>query len=155
MSIQTAPSGCFRPVGSESFGKSHQNPIAFDQQPVEASATIAACIVASHADSAIEWPIAAMRAFNWFLGQNDLQVSLVDSEMGTCSDGLHPDRANENRGAESTLSYLLGLAEIRKFKRDADNRSTNNRIQGSAQNCKRIDRISNDLRGQLCLNPNS
>ena len=36
MSIQTASSGCFRPVGSESFGKIRQMPDAFDQQPVEA-----------------------------------------------------------------------------------------------------------------------
>src|SRR5581483_980634 len=38
---------------------------------------------------------------------------------GSCSDGLHPDRANENKGAESALSYLLGLVEIRQVKRAA------------------------------------
>jgi hypothetical protein len=30
---------------------------------------------------------------------------------------LHPDRANENRGGESVLSYLLSLAEIRQLAR--------------------------------------
>ena len=34
---------------------------------------------------------------------------------GNRRDGLHPDRANENRGGESVLSRLLGLAEIRRF----------------------------------------
>jgi hypothetical protein len=64
---------------------------------------------------AAEWTAGARRAFDWFLGGNDLRVPLIDLETGSCSDGLHPDRSNENRGAESTLSYLLGLAEIRRF----------------------------------------
>jgi hypothetical protein len=58
-----------------------------------------------------------MRAFGWFLGENDLRTSLIDPDSGACSDGLHPDRPNENKGAESVLSYLLGLVEIRRFKR--------------------------------------
>jgi hypothetical protein len=60
-----------------------------------------------------------VRAFGWFLGENDLQTQLVDPDTGSCSDGLHPDRPNENKGAESLLSYLLGLVEIRQFKRTA------------------------------------
>ena len=62
-----------------------------------------------------EWWKAAMRAFAWFLGENDLQTALIDPRTGSCSDGLHPDRANENKGAESALSYLLALVEIRQF----------------------------------------
>ena len=61
-----------------------------------------------------------MRAFDWFLGENDLQTTLIDPDTGSCSDGLHPDRPNENKGAELALSYLLGLVEIRQFKRTAD-----------------------------------
>jgi hypothetical protein len=60
-----------------------------------------------------------MGAFGWFLGENDLQITLIESATGSCSDGLHPDRPNENNGAESALAYLLGLAEIRRFKRTA------------------------------------
>jgi hypothetical protein len=59
----------------------------------------------------------ALRAFEWFLGENDLQTALIDPETGSCSDGLHPDRSNENKGAESVLSYLLSLVEIRQLKR--------------------------------------
>ena len=119
MSLQTAPSGCFRPVGTKSFGRSRQKPEAFDQQPVEAAATISACLAAWRADGGAEWPAGAMRAFDWFLGENDLQTTLIDPDTGSCSDGLHPDRPNENKGAESALSYLLGLVEIRQFKRAA------------------------------------
>lgn len=117
MTLQTAPSGYFRPVGTESFGLDRQPPKRFDQQPVEAAATISACLAASRANSDGEWTAGAMRAFGWFLGDNDLAVPVADLETGSCSDGLHPDRPSENKGAESVLSYLLGLAEIRKFMR--------------------------------------
>jgi glycosyltransferase involved in cell wall biosynthesis len=117
MSHQTSSTGYFRPVGTKSFGKLRQKPEAFDQQPVEACATISACLAAWRADDSAEWPAGAMRAFGWFLGENDLQTPLVDPDTGGCSDGLHPDRPNENKGAESLLSYLLGLVEIRQFKR--------------------------------------
>jgi glycosyltransferase involved in cell wall biosynthesis len=115
--LQTTSSGYFRPVGTNSFGQLRQRPEAFDQQPVEAAATISACLTAWRADEDAEWPTEALRAFEWFLGENDLQVALTDPETGSCSDGLHPDRANGNRGAESVLSYLLGLVEIRQLKR--------------------------------------
>ena len=118
-SLQTTSLGYFRPVGTKSFGRLRQKPEAFDQQPVEASATISACLAAWRADDGAEWPIEALRAFEWFLGENDLQTALTDPETGSCSDGLHPDRSNENKGAESVLSYLLGLVEIRRFKRTA------------------------------------
>jgi hypothetical protein len=115
--LQTTSSGYFRPVGTNSFGRLRQRPEAFDQQPVEAAATISACLIAWRADESAQWPTAALRAFEWFLGENDLQVALTDPKTGGCSDGLHPDRANENKGAESVLSYLLGLVEIRQLKR--------------------------------------
>ena len=119
MSLQTAPSGCFRPVGTESFGSIRHVPHAFDQQPVEAWAAISACLAAAQADRGAEWPTAARRAFAWFLGENDLKTTLINSDTGSCSDGLHPNRPNENSGAESVLSYLLGLVEIRRFERAA------------------------------------
>jgi hypothetical protein len=115
MSLQTTSSSCFRPVGSESFGRIHQKPNAFDQQPVEAWATISACIAAWRVSHDDEWSLEARRAFDWFLGKNDLQTMLVDPVTGSCSDGLHPDRVNENKGAESVLSYLLSVVEMRQF----------------------------------------
>jgi hypothetical protein len=58
-------------------------------------------------------------AFNWFLGDNDLQLSLYDAVTGGCRDGLHPDRANENQGAESTLSFLMALLEMGSLQESA------------------------------------
>ena len=117
MTRQTGPEGHFRPVGTAGFGEQRQHPRAFDQQPVEATATIAACLTAWRAEGDAEWKVIATRVFAWFLGSNDLSVALVDLHTGSCRDGLHPDRANENRGGESVVSYLLGLAEIRQLAR--------------------------------------
>ena len=59
-----------------------------------------------------DWLIEAKRAFEWFLGRNDLGVPLYDSKSGGCSDGLHQDRVSENQGAESSLAFHLALAEM-------------------------------------------
>jgi glycosyltransferase involved in cell wall biosynthesis len=117
MTQQTASTGCFRPVGTASFGELRKSPRSFDQQPVEATATIAACLTAWRANGDAEWKSIASNVFAWFLGSNDLSLALVDVATGSCRDGLHPDRANENRGGESVVCYLLGLAEIRQLAR--------------------------------------
>ncbi len=119
---QTGADGQFRPVGTMEFGEEQSPPHAFDQQPLEAAATIAACMAAARAEGDAMWHAEAARAIAWFLGANDLGVPLVDGVTGACRDGLHPDRANENRGAESVLSYLLGLLEMRRLAREMSGR---------------------------------
>jgi glycosyltransferase involved in cell wall biosynthesis len=115
MTLQTAPAGYFRPVGNESFGEQRRQPRVFDQQPLEATATISACAAAWRAEGEDPWKAHIMRVFGWFLGDNDLGLPLVDVETGGCRDGLQPDHANENRGGESVVCYLLSLAEIRQL----------------------------------------
>jgi hypothetical protein len=117
MTLQTTPAGLFRPIGSGSFGALRTPPLPFDQQPLEATATISACLAAWRADGELRWKADATRAFAWFLGSNDLSLPLVDVETGSCRDGLHPDRANENQGGESVVCYLLSLAEMRQLAR--------------------------------------
>jgi glycosyltransferase involved in cell wall biosynthesis len=123
MALQTTPAGFFRPVGTKSFGDKRTQPLTFDQQPLEATAAISACLAAWRADGDLEWQADAKRAFAWFHGSNELSMPLVDLETGSCRDGLHPDRANENRGAESVVSYLLSLAEIRQLARISGDRA--------------------------------
>lgn len=117
MELQTTASGLFRPVGTEGFGEHRAKPRAFDQQPVEAAAAVSACLAAYRADGARGWKRHGERAFAWFLGGNDLNAPLVDVASGACRDGLHADRPNENKGGESVVSYLLGLAEMRTLAR--------------------------------------
>lgn len=110
--IQKAPKGYFRPIGSNGFYKREGERAIFDQQPVEANAMISACFEAYRATGDASWNALAKRTFEWFLGRNDLGVSLYDAASGGCRDGLHPDRVNENQGAESTLAFHLSLAEM-------------------------------------------
>jgi hypothetical protein len=113
MNLQTSKTGVFRPVGSDSFGEQRTAPRRFDQQPLEATAAISACIAAWHAQGDSMWKAHASRALAWFFGHNDLNIPLVDLETGSCRDGLHSDRPNQNQGGESVVSYLLALAESR------------------------------------------
>ncbi|MEO5803580.1 MAG: glycosyltransferase family 4 protein [Verrucomicrobiota bacterium] len=110
--VQTSDAGSFRPVGSNGFYPRGQERALFDQQPIEAQATVSACIEAYHATNDVFWLAEARRAFEWFLGRNDLGLALYDSTTGGCRDGLHVDRLSQNQGAESTLAFLLALAEM-------------------------------------------
>jgi hypothetical protein len=85
----------------------------FDQQPIEAQAMVSACLAAYRATSDFWWYEQAQSAFDWFIGWNDLGLEIYSPENGGCSDGLHVDRVNKNQGAESTLAFLLSLAEMR------------------------------------------
>lgn len=123
MTQQTAPSGFFRPVGTEGFADRRRQPRMFDQQPLEATATISACLAAWRADGNVKWKADAARVFEWFLGSNDLALALADLKTGSCRDGLHPNRINENQGGESVVSYLLSLAEIRQANRVGETRA--------------------------------
>ncbi len=107
--------GHFVPIGSEGFYSKTTEKARFDQQPVEAGAVVSAALQAYRATGKGRWRKEAWSAFNWFLGDNDLQIALYDPTTGGCRDGLHPDRANENQGAESTLSFLMALLEMRKL----------------------------------------
>jgi glycosyltransferase involved in cell wall biosynthesis len=106
--------GHFVPIGSQGFYSKTTEKARFDQQPVEACAAVSACLQAYQATGKGRWRKEAWSAFNWFLGDNDLQIALYDPATGGCRDGLHPDRANENQGAESTLSFLMALLEMRR-----------------------------------------
>src|SRR5580704_15550743 len=106
--------GHFVPIGSYFNDSATTEKARFDQQPVEACAVVSACLQAYRATGKGLWRKEAWSAFNWFLGDNDLQIALYDPSTGGCRDGLHPDRANENQGAESTLSFLMALLEMRQ-----------------------------------------
>jgi hypothetical protein len=106
----------FVPIGSSGFFIEGSDKARFDQQPVEACATISACLEVFKLTEESQWLDEARRVFGWFLGKNDLRVPLYDPATGGCKDGLHPDRANENQGAESTLSFLMALLEMRAAK---------------------------------------
>jgi hypothetical protein len=110
--LQMSEQGHFRPIGSNGFYRRGGTRANFDQQPVEAQATVSACLEAYRATSDFWWYEHAQRAFDWFIGWNDLGLELYSPATGGCHDGLHVDRVNGNLGAESTLAFLLSLAEM-------------------------------------------
>lgn len=117
VSVQSSPDGHFAAIGSNGFYKRGEAPAAFDQQPVEACATASACLEAYRVTGDLHWLERGQHAFNWFLGQNHLHLWPYDASTGGCRDGLHHDRMNMNQGAESTLSFLLALHEMRASER--------------------------------------
>jgi len=112
LEAQRAERGHFRPIGSNGFYRQGEARARFDQQPLEAHATVAACREAYQVTGDRFWVSEARRAFGWFLGQNDLDTSVYNPDSGGCRDGLHVDRVNLNEGAESTLAFLSALVEI-------------------------------------------
>jgi hypothetical protein len=123
MTVQTSSAGHFAPVGNQGFYGRGGVPARYDQQPIEAHATVSACIEAYRATGEECWREHVRRAFEWFLGRNDLGLSLVDPATGGCCDGLSRDGASINQGAESTLAFLLAQAELRLLEQTIPNAS--------------------------------
>jgi glycosyltransferase involved in cell wall biosynthesis len=112
---QTGADGFFRAVGTDSFGRSFADPLPFDQQPLEAWATVEAAADAFRATRDPRWAAAARRAYGWYLGANDLGLPIATPADGGCYDGLMPDRANLNQGAESVLAYQFACCAMREL----------------------------------------
>jgi hypothetical protein len=105
--------GHFVPIGSNGFYQRGGVRARFDQQPVEAQAMVSACLETHRITADKNWYKEARRAFDWFLGRNDLDLPIYDPTTGGCRDGLHADRPNENQGAESSLAFLQAVLELR------------------------------------------
>lgn len=121
---QTSPEGRFRAVGTESFGRAYAPPLQFDQQPLEAQATVEACVAAHEATGGERWVEEAMRAYRWYLGANDLELPLASAQDGGCFDGLMPHGLNRNQGAESILALQLANCAISALSKATGNVAT-------------------------------
>ena len=107
--------GYFVPIGNDGWYSKGGNRARFDQQPIEAQAMIDACIEAYYVTKDRKWIDIGITCFKWFLGKNDLNAPLYDPRTGGCRDGLMPNGANQNEGAESTLAWLLSLSALHKL----------------------------------------
>jgi len=110
--LQRSKNNHFVPIGSNGFYTRSGERARFDQQPVEAHCMLIVCREAYRITNDKRWEAEGQRAFEWFLGRNDLHLPLYDPASGGCRDGLHADRMNQNQGAEATLSFLLSLLEL-------------------------------------------
>ena len=117
LAIQTEDNH-FAPIGSNGWFEQGGPRARFDQQPIEASAMVEACVIAFDVTRDQSWFDSAVMCFNWFLGHNDLNLPLYDAKTGGCRDGLMADGINQNQGAESTLAWLLSLMTLQKLYAD-------------------------------------
>lgn len=113
--MQRTDAGQFRAVGTESFGRAFAMPLPFDQQPLEAWATIDAAEVALAASGDERWREYAWAAYRWYLGDNEVGVPIASLGDGGCFDGLMSGRANLNQGAESVLSFQFACCAIQRI----------------------------------------
>ena len=96
-------------VGNNGWYERGGTRAAFDQQPIEAASTVLILRAAYDATGDSQFLALQRKAFDWFLGQNDLHLPLYDFATKGCCDALMADGVNMNQGAESTLSFLLAL----------------------------------------------
>lgn len=114
MDTQThAPTGVFMPVPTSRFdvNQAQDHPL-YDQQPLEALASIEACLSAASVSGDAAWQDEARRVLSWFTGRNTQHLSLIDSDGGCC-DGLTPNGRNENQGAESLLAWPMSWLAVK------------------------------------------
>ncbi len=123
----------FVPIGSQGFYRKDGERARFDQQPIEAGGAVSACLEAYRLTGNDRWRKQAWSAFNWFLGCNDLEIPLYDCTTGGCRDGLHPERVNENQGAESTLAFLMAQVEMRLL-REVDSPKSGPKLVNTSTN---------------------
>ncbi|MGB9742658.1 MAG: glycosyltransferase family 4 protein [candidate division WOR-3 bacterium] len=119
--IQTAEQQHFVPIAHTGWRRGG-NRARFDQQPIEAHCMVEACYQAYLVTHEARWREEMRRAFEWFLGRNDLGLPLYDYSTGGCHDGLHPDGVNGNEGAEATISFIAALLTMRTAQSPTENR---------------------------------
>jgi glycosyltransferase involved in cell wall biosynthesis len=104
--------GYFSFIGCKGWYERGGARAVFDQQPLEAASTVMMLRAAYDATQNDRFLSLQRKAFDWFLGQNELRIPVYDFKTKGCNDGLMRDGVNTNQGAESTLSFLLSLLAV-------------------------------------------
>ena len=103
-------------IGCNGWYKKGCTRAQFDQQPLEVVSTVLMLQTAYQITGNKSYQSLQKRAFDWFLGENDLRMTLYDFETQGCCDGIEKYGINRNQGAESTLAYLIShLRVLRGF----------------------------------------
>ncbi|MHA1885663.1 MAG: glycosyl transferase family 1, partial [Promethearchaeota archaeon] len=110
--IQTNKKGQFSPIGNNGWYPKNGEKARFDQQPIEAQSVLEACVEAYKNTQDKKWIVNARHCLEWYLGSNDMNLSLYDYKTGGCYDSITPTGINRNQGAESTLACLLSFLNM-------------------------------------------
>ncbi|THU38300.1 glycosyltransferase [Niastella caeni] len=96
-----------RPIGNAGWYKRGGPMAQFDQQGIDVMAMVLLYQQAYRITQEQPYLTRMYKSYQWFLGDNDLGLSLYDFSTGGCADGLHSKGINLNQGAESTLAYWI------------------------------------------------
>jgi len=99
-------------IGCKGWYERGKSRARFDQQPIEAGGTVLMLRAAYDATENPEYLKLQRKAFDWFLGDNDLGIPLYDFKTKGCYDGLIPGGVNLNQGGESLVSFLIALLAV-------------------------------------------
>ncbi|MHC4640324.1 MAG: glycosyltransferase family 4 protein [Planctomycetota bacterium] len=99
-------------IGCKGWYEHGKTKAVFDQQPIEAVSTVMMLRAAYDATQNDRFLTLQRKAFDWYLGANDLYIPLYNFRNKGCYDGLTQDGVNLNQGAESMLSFLLSLLSV-------------------------------------------
>jgi glycosyltransferase involved in cell wall biosynthesis len=99
-------------IGNEKWYKKGGDRSVFAQQPIDAMAMVLMYHQAFHVTKNKKYLSKLYTAFLWFLGENDLRMSLYDFETKGCCDGFESYGVNRNQGAESSLAYLISYLTV-------------------------------------------
>jgi len=94
-------------IGNEKWYKKDGERSVYAQQPIDAMAMVLMYHQAYHLTRDKDYLSKLYTSFLWFLGENDLRMSLYDFETKGCCDGFESYGVNRNQGAESSLAYLI------------------------------------------------
>ncbi|HLR38055.1 MAG TPA: glycosyltransferase family 4 protein [Chitinophagaceae bacterium] len=109
---KTLSSGYLSIIGNEKWYKKGEERSLFAQQPIDALAMVLMFHQAFLLTHNNEYLDKLFTCFMWFLGENDIGMSLFDFETKGCCDGIDSHGVNRNQGAESTLAYLISHVTV-------------------------------------------
>jgi len=101
-------------IGNNTWFEKGNIKSTFDQQPVDAMSMVLLYKKAYEITHNIRFYTLMKKSLNWFLGENDLRVSLYDPDTRGCCDGLQINGTNRNQGAESSLAFIISNMAVKE-----------------------------------------
>jgi glycosyltransferase involved in cell wall biosynthesis len=133
-------------VGNRGWYERGETKAAFDQQPIEVASTVMMLRAAYDVTENNKFLKLQRKAFDWFLGENDLHIPVYDFRTEGCCDGLMQNGVNINQGAESVLSFLLSLLAI------VESYATVDKVEGTADvSLQRPSRIEQTIKKRTSI----
>lgn len=114
----TMKNGYLSIIGNEKWYKKDGERSVFAQQPVDAMGMVLMFRQAYNLTGDKTYLTKLFKAFRWFLGENDLHISLYNHDTQGCCDGIENYGLNQNQGAESTIAYLVSYLNVLKAHED-------------------------------------